>query len=84
MGRYRSIGDHGLTGDLQTGGAGHHRRDGGLVLLPAVRLAGRVCFPGPRRGQYSGAAGTGGRTASVISLVPGISALALLAFGLHR
>ena len=36
---YTPIADHGLIGDLQTSGAGHHRRCRRLVLLPAVRLA---------------------------------------------
>jgi hypothetical protein len=46
MDRYLSIGDHGLTGDLQAGALVTTDGGGGLGLLPAVRRAGRLCLPG--------------------------------------
>ena len=56
MARYPNISDHGLIGDLQTAALVTHRRHGGLVLLPAVRLAERVrrrCWT-PTRAATSG------------------------------
>jgi hypothetical protein len=61
MGRYPGIGDRGRIGDLQAGALVTTDGTVDWFCWAAVRLAERACFPWPRRGRYSRAAGTRGQ-----------------------
>jgi len=83
MDRYPSIGDRGLIGDLQ---AGALVTTGGTVewfCCPRFDSPSVVAFAGHAGAGIHVPAALGGRTASIIGLVPGIPAVALLAFGRH-
>jgi hypothetical protein len=83
MDRYPSAGDRGLTGDLQTGAL---VTTGGTVdwfccpRSDAPSVFASLATPGS---VFTCRRHSGARTAWISRLVPAISAIALLAFGLH-
>jgi GH15 family glucan-1,4-alpha-glucosidase len=84
MDRYPSIGDHGLIGDLQAGALVTTDGTVDWFCCPRFDSPSVFCLPGHARVSIHVPPTLGGRTASIIRLVPGISAIALLAFGLHE
>ena len=84
MDRYRSTGDRGLIGDRQAGALVTTDGTVDWFCYPRFDPPSGFASPGHAGVSYSGAAGTRGQDASAIGLVPDISAIALLAFALHR
>jgi GH15 family glucan-1,4-alpha-glucosidase len=83
MDRYPSIGDHGLTGDLRAGALVSTDGTVDWFCCPRFDSPSVFAFPGHSGAGIHVPPTLGGRTASIIRLVPGMSAMALLAFGLH-
>ena len=83
MGRYPGIGDRGRIGDLQAGALVTTCGTVDWFCWPRFGSPSGLAFPGHAGVGIRVPPALGGRTASVIALVPGISAIALLTFSLH-